>query len=82
MDNYFILSSKDGDKWAKVALNMTSVNLGTCIYIAWTQFIFPSFHHPSLTHSTCPMYLFDTITVMYIHVPVPVSVPIPVYLPG
>ena len=36
MDNYFILSSKDGDKWAKVVLNMISVKLGTCIHIAWT----------------------------------------------
>jgi hypothetical protein len=32
MDNYFILSSKDGDKWAKVALNMKSVKLGACIH--------------------------------------------------
>jgi len=36
MDNYFILSSKDEEKWTKVALNMTSVKLGTCILIVWT----------------------------------------------
>jgi hypothetical protein len=35
MDNYFILSSKDGDKWAKVVPKMISVKLGTCIHIAW-----------------------------------------------
>jgi hypothetical protein len=46
MDNYFILSSKDGDKWAKVAPNMTSVKLGTCIHIVGTYFIFGSFNHP------------------------------------
>jgi hypothetical protein len=33
MDNYFILSSKVGDKWRKVTSDMTSVNLGTCIHI-------------------------------------------------
>ena len=32
MDNYFILSSKDEDKWDKVVLNMTSVKLETCIH--------------------------------------------------
>jgi hypothetical protein len=36
MDNYVILSSKVGDKWAKVAPNMTSVKLGTCIHIVGT----------------------------------------------
>ena len=40
MDNYFIPSSKDGDKWAKVAPNMTSVKLGTCIHIVGNKFIF------------------------------------------
>jgi hypothetical protein len=35
MDNYFILCSKDGVKWAKVDPNMTSVKLGTCIHIVW-----------------------------------------------
>jgi hypothetical protein len=33
MDNYFILSSKVGDKWTKVTSDMTSVKLGTCIHI-------------------------------------------------
>ena len=33
MDNYFILSSKVGDKWTKVASNMTSIKLGTSIHI-------------------------------------------------
>jgi len=33
MDNYFILSSKVGDKWTKVTSNMTSVKLGKCIHI-------------------------------------------------
>ena len=33
MDNYFILSSKVGDKWTKVTFDMTSVKLGTCIHI-------------------------------------------------
>jgi hypothetical protein len=33
MDNYFILSSKVGDKWTKVTSDMTSVRLGTCIHI-------------------------------------------------
>jgi hypothetical protein len=33
MDNYFILSSKVGDKWTKVTSNMKSVKLGTCIHI-------------------------------------------------
>ena len=33
MDNYFILSSKVGDKWKKVTFDMKSVNLGTCIHI-------------------------------------------------
>jgi hypothetical protein len=33
MDNYFILSSKFGDKWTKVTSDMTSVKLGTCIHI-------------------------------------------------
>jgi hypothetical protein len=53
MDNYFILSSKLGDKWAKVAPNMKSVKLGTCIHIVWTYFILGiihSFHDHSLTH--------------------------------
>ena len=36
MDNYFILSSKVGDKWTKVTSNMTSVKLGTCIHIMGT----------------------------------------------
>jgi hypothetical protein len=36
MGNYFILSSKVGDKWAKVAPNMKSVNLGKCIHIVGT----------------------------------------------
>jgi hypothetical protein len=33
MDNYFILSSKFGDKWTKETSDMTSVKLGTCIHI-------------------------------------------------
>jgi hypothetical protein len=33
MDNYFILSSKVGDKWTKVTSDMASVKLGTCIHI-------------------------------------------------
>ena len=33
MDNYFILSSKVGDKWTKVTSDMTSVKLGKCIHI-------------------------------------------------
>jgi hypothetical protein len=33
MDNYFILSSKFGDKWTKVTSDMTSFKLGTCIHI-------------------------------------------------
>jgi hypothetical protein len=33
MDNYFILSSKVGDKWTKVTSDMTSVKLDTCIHI-------------------------------------------------
>ena len=40
MDNCFVLSSKVGNKWAKVAPNMTSVKLGTCIHIVGTYFIF------------------------------------------
>jgi hypothetical protein len=32
MDNYFILSSKVGDKWTKVTSDITSVKLGTCIH--------------------------------------------------
>jgi len=36
MDDYFILSYKDVDKWDKVAPNMIGVKLGTCIHIAWT----------------------------------------------
>jgi hypothetical protein len=32
MDNYFILSSKVGDKWTKVTFDMTSVKFGTCIH--------------------------------------------------
>ena len=43
MDNYFILNSNVGDKWAKVAPNMTSVKLGTCIYIVLDLVHFPSF---------------------------------------
>ena len=31
MDNYFILSSKDGDKWAKVAPNLTLFMLGATL---------------------------------------------------
>jgi hypothetical protein len=58
MDNYFILSSKDGDKWAKVAPNMTSVKLGTCIQCTYSldlvhfpiiQSSIQSFHDHSLT---------------------------------
>ena len=52
MDNYFILSSKAGEKWAKVAPNMTSVKLGTCIHIVGTYFIFPYF--PSFFPSFLP----------------------------
>jgi hypothetical protein len=33
MDNYFILSSKVGDKWTKVTSDMKSVKLGACIHI-------------------------------------------------
>jgi hypothetical protein len=55
MDNYFILSSKDGNKWAKVAPNMTSVKLGTCILILLdlVQFGGDSFHF-SVIHLAIP----------------------------
>jgi hypothetical protein len=47
MGNYFILSSKVGDKWAKVASNMTSVNFGEMHTYCWDlvhfRSSFPSF---------------------------------------
>ena len=49
MDNYFILSSKVGDKWTKVASNMTSVKLGTCIHIMG-NYLFEHLHHHSEEH--------------------------------
>jgi hypothetical protein len=55
MDNYFILSSKVGDKWTKVTYDMTSVDLGTCIHImgelsslgdfSWIPYQQPDEHH-------------------------------------
>ena len=36
MDNYFILSPKEGDKCIRETSNMTSVKLETCILIAET----------------------------------------------
>jgi hypothetical protein len=55
MDDYFILSSKVGDKWAKVAPNMTSVKLGTCIHIVLDLVHFlsllPSFIHFMIIHT-------------------------------
>ena len=45
MDNYVILSSKDGDKWAKVASNMTSVKLGACIHIVGLSSFWGTLHH-------------------------------------
>ena len=45
MDNYFILSSKVGDKWTKVTSDMTSVKLGTCIHIVGGLSSFGGFLH-------------------------------------
>jgi hypothetical protein len=44
MDNYFILSSKVGDKWTKVTSDMTSVKLGTCIHIVGDLAHLVTFH--------------------------------------
>jgi hypothetical protein len=44
MDNYFILSSKVGDKWTKVTSDMTSVKLGTCIHIVGNLAHLVTFH--------------------------------------
>jgi len=54
MDNYFILSPKEGDKCIRAASNMTSVKLETCILIVETYFlwgdltIFASMREPLL----------------------------------
>jgi hypothetical protein len=45
MDNYFILSSKVGDKWTKVTSDMTSVKLGTCIHIVGELSSLEDFSH-------------------------------------
>jgi hypothetical protein len=50
MDNYFILSSKVGDKWTKVTSDMTSVKLGTCIHIVGELSSLGDFSHGYLTN--------------------------------
>jgi hypothetical protein len=67
MDNYFILSSKVANKWDKVAPNMTSVKLGTCIHIVGTYLVLtspPSFR-PSSFPSFLPSFSHDSITIFH-----------------
>ena len=61
MDNYFILSSKVGDKWTKVTSDMTSVKLGTCIHIMGNLAHLVTFHGEFLTNS---LTIILTITFM------------------
>ena len=44
MDNYFILSSKVGDKWTKVTSDMTTVKLGKFIHIVGELAHLVTFH--------------------------------------
>jgi hypothetical protein len=60
MDNYFILSSKFGDKWTKVTFDMTSVKLGTCIHIVGKFSSGGGFSHRYLTNGGTTIIL--TIT--------------------
>ena len=83
MDNYF----KVGDKWAKVAPDMTSVKLGTCIHIVCTYFIFLSFLPSGVIHSSIPWSFTHAMSYPpYLHVIVsefvPITIPfcIPSYL--
>jgi hypothetical protein len=82
MDNYFILSSKVGDKWAKVSPNMTSVKLGACIHIVGdlVHFGHDSFHHPTIAGAFTHVVNYPP----YLHVIVPelVSISIPVCVPS
>jgi hypothetical protein len=82
MDNYFILSSKVGDKWAKVAPNMTSAKLGACIHMVGdlVHFVHDSFHQSAIAEAFTHIVSYPR----YLHVIVhePVSIAIPVCVPG
>ena len=63
MDNYFILSSKDWDKWAQGSSQHDKCQVGNMhtYSLDFVHFLII----PSLfTHSfSCPLYLLDTITI-------------------
>jgi hypothetical protein len=52
MDNYFILSPKEGDKCIRAASNMTSDKLETCILIVETYCLWGGSYHFSLDQRT------------------------------
>jgi hypothetical protein len=68
MDNYFILSSKVGDKWTKVTSDMTSVKLETCIHIVGNLAHLVTFHEDFLTSS---LTIIQTITSMRSFIVIP-----------
>jgi hypothetical protein len=70
MDNYFILSSKVGDKWTKVTSDMTSVKLGTCIHIVGELSSLGDFSHGYLTNRGTTIILTITFHEEFTVIPV------------
>jgi hypothetical protein len=67
MDNYFIISSKDGGKWAQGSSQHDKCQVGNMHTYSLDLVHFPSFPHDSFTHSLSGHpYLAVTI-------PIPVS---------